>query len=67
MKLSAPFTKPLHVAGLAHGGTSKCIMRLLLQGALIEGYTNKVPKVVVGALDATLTILRCAYRSHTSV
>lgn len=34
----------------------------VLQGALIEGYTNKVPKVVVGALDGTLLILRCAYQ-----
>ena len=31
-----------------------------LQGALIEGYTNKVPKVVVGALDATLLLIRYA-------
>jgi hypothetical protein len=30
------------------------------QGPLIEGYTNKVPKVVVGALDATLTSIRSA-------
>lgn len=31
-----------------------------LQGALIEGYSNKVPKVVVGALDATLLLVRYA-------
>lgn len=37
-----------------------------LQGALIEGYTNKVPKVVVGALDATLQILRCAGPANTA-
>jgi len=29
-----------------------------LQAALIEGYANKVPKVVVGALDATLQLVR---------
>jgi hypothetical protein len=40
-----------------------------MQGALIEGYTNKVPKVVVGALDATLQILRYVrpYRQHGDV
>jgi hypothetical protein len=31
-----------------------------MQGPLIEGYTNKVPKVVVGALDATLISIRSA-------
>jgi hypothetical protein len=28
------------------------------QAALVEGYSHKVPKVVVGALDATLFLVR---------
>jgi hypothetical protein len=35
-----------------------------VQGALVEGYTNKVPKVVVGALDATLLLIRYVKRPH---
>ncbi len=31
-----------------------------LQPEIVEGYGNKVPKVVVGALDATLAAVRCA-------
>jgi hypothetical protein len=34
------------------------IWSFFLQAALIEGYANKVPKVVVGALDATLQLVR---------
>jgi hypothetical protein len=36
----------------------------VLQGALVEGYTNKVPKVVVGALDATLLLIRYVKQLH---
>jgi hypothetical protein len=30
----------------------------VLQAALVEGFTHKVPKVVVGSLDATLQLVR---------
>lgn len=39
--------------GLLAGATA-----VLWQAALMEGYTNKVPKVVVGALDNTLILIR---------
>lgn len=35
-----------------------CCCRARSQAALVEGFINKVPKVVVGALDATLTLIR---------
>lgn len=39
-------------------------MLCVMQGALVEGYTNKVPKVVVGALDATLLLIRYVEQLH---
>jgi len=36
----------------------RLLVQLLWQAALMEGYTNKVPKVVVGALDNTLILIR---------
>lgn len=35
-----------------------------MQSNLIEGFGNKVPKVVVGALDATLQIVRYPCYMH---
>jgi hypothetical protein len=37
-------------------------VRGVVQTALAEGYSHKVPKVVVGSLDATLQLVRWVQR-----